>query len=94
MPGTASGAGVENSQQRHEASSTGVQLQIGTSSLETAAMQISIPLRVESRKTTATWKDGYEITDSSCCSGGCHISHYTSLLFTGTLAGLNGLRTG
>lgn len=94
MPDTASVAGAENSQWSHGGCSAEMRLQTDTSSLGTAAMQAPTPLRAGSRKTIATWKDGYEITDSSCCSGGCHISHHTSLLFTGTLAGLNGLRTG
>lgn len=94
MPAPALVAGAENSHRSRGGSSTEVPPQRDTSSLGTAAVQAPTPPRAGSRKTIATWKDGYEITDSSCCSGGCHISHHTSLLFTGTLAGLNGLRTG
>lgn len=89
-PDTASVAGAENC----GGISAEVQLQTDTSSLGTTALWAPALPRTGSHRATATWKDGYETTDSSCCSGGCHISHHTSLLFTGTLAGLNGLRTG
>lgn len=54
--------GAENSWQNHGGSSSEVQLQTDMSSLGTAAMQALTPPRAGSCKTTATWKDGYEIT--------------------------------
>lgn len=62
MPAPALVAGAENSPWSCGGSSTEVPPQRDTSSPGTAAVQAPTPPRAGSRKTIATWKDGYEIT--------------------------------